>query len=149
MRYLSIGVAVPMERTREVFRRFEEAWERKGLGPWGVEIIQTGEMVGHCGLRDVDEVPGEVEVLYALGRAHWSQGYATEAARASVRYGFDHLGLDHILAFAVPANTASRRVMEKLGMAYERQARLFGMEIVVFRLDRERFDPAGARFEVA
>jgi RimJ/RimL family protein N-acetyltransferase len=148
MRYLPSGVPVPMARTGEVFRRFEDAWERAGFGPWGIEITDSGAFVGHCGLREVDELPGEVEVLYALGREHWGRGYATEAARASVGYGFDRLGLDRVLAFAVPANVSSRRVMEKIGMVYERRARLFGIETVVYRLDRDRFDPAEARFEI-
>jgi RimJ/RimL family protein N-acetyltransferase len=149
MRYLPSGAPVPMARTREVFQRFEDAWGRRGFGPWGVEIADTGVFAGHCGLREVEELPGEVEVLYALGREHWGRGYATEAARASVRFGFDRLGLERVLAFAVPGNVASRRVMEKMGMVYERRARLFGIETVVYRLDRDRFDPANARFEVA
>ena len=130
-----------MERTRDVFHRFEDAWNRRGLAPWGVELIDTGELIGHCGLRHVDELPSEVEVLYALGREHWGRGYATDAAGASLRFGFEHLGLDRILAFALPENAASRRVMEKQGMTYYRRARLFGIEVVVYRLDRAAFHP--------
>ena len=67
----------------------------------------------------------------------WTQA----AAGASLRFGFEHLGLDRILAFALPENTASRRVMEKQGMTYYRRARLFGIEVVVYRLDRAAFHP--------
>jgi ribosomal-protein-alanine N-acetyltransferase len=141
MRFLPSGVPVSLERTRDVFRRFEEGWARRGLAPWGVELLASGELIGHCGLRHVDELPGEVEVLYALARDHWGQGYATEAASASVRFGFEHVGLDRILAFAQPLNVASRHVMEKLGMTYERTARLFGIDAVVYRLVRGDFVP--------
>src|SRR5436190_7169991 len=106
MRYLPSGVPVPMERTAEVHGRWEEAWATRGLAPWGLELLETGRLVGHCGLRHVEELPGEVEVLYALGREHWGAGYATEAAGASLRYGFDRVGLERILAFAMPPNGA-------------------------------------------
>jgi RimJ/RimL family protein N-acetyltransferase len=139
MRYLPSGVPVSRERARDVFRRFEEGWDCRGLAPWGMELISTRELIGHCGLRHVDELPDEVEVLYALGREHWGRGYATEGARASVRFGFEHIGLERILAFAVPQNRASRRVMEKLGMTYERKARLFGIDAVVYRIGRAEF----------
>jgi RimJ/RimL family protein N-acetyltransferase len=148
MRYLPSGAPVPLRRTHEVLGRFDGAWTGAGFGPWGVELRATGELVGHCGLRRVEELPGEVEVLYALGRDHWGNGYATEAARASLRYGFERLGLPRILAFAVPANTASRRVMQRLGMGFERRARLFGIDVVVYGLERDAFDPGTGSFEV-
>ena len=57
-----------------------------------------------------------VEAAWRLARAHWGKGYAAEAARAAIDDGFGRLGLDEIVAFTVPANKASRRVMERLGM---------------------------------
>ena len=148
MRYLPSGVPVSRDRAREVLRRFEDGWDRMGLAPWGAELISTGELIGHCGLRHVDELPGEVEVLYALGREHWGCGYATEAAGAAIRFGFERLGLGRILAFAVPQNRASRRVMEKVGMSYERRARLIGIDAVVYRIDRPEFVPPDAAYRV-
>lgn len=148
MRYLPSGVPVSLERARDVFRRFEEGWDRRGVAPWGVEVLETGELIGHCGLRHVDELPGEIEVLYALGRRFWGRGYATEAAGASLRFGFEEVGAPRILAFAMPQNGTSRRVMEKLGMSYLRRARLFGIEAVVYELDRASFDPGHAPYRV-
>ena len=148
MRYLPSGRPVPFDRTYEVLDRFDEAWAHGGFGPWGVELRSSGALVGHAGLRRVEELPGEVEVLYSLGREHWGKGYATEAARASVRFGFERLGLPRILAFAVPANMPSRRVLEKLGMTLERRARLFGIDVVVYRVERERFDAGSDQYEI-
>ena len=148
MRYLPSGVPVPMTRTREVHGRWEDGWTRRGLAPWGIELRATGRLIGHCGLRHVDELPGEVEVLYALGREHWGGGYATEAAGASVRYGFDHADLERIVGIVMPANEASRRVMQKLGMTYDRRARLFGIDVVIYRLNRADFDPGESAFEL-
>jgi ribosomal-protein-alanine N-acetyltransferase len=148
MRYLPSGVPVSRDRTRDVLRRFDEGWDLRGIAPWGVDLISTGELIGHCGLRHVDELPGEVEVLYALGRDHWGRGYATEGARAAVGFGFDRLGLERILAFAIPGNRASRRVMEKVGMTYQRRARLFGIDVVEYRIERSGFAPPEAAYRV-
>ena len=60
-----------------------------------------------------------VEIGWRVARAHWGRGLATEAALAAAEYGFQTLALKEILAFTTPANTASRRVMEKIGMTYE------------------------------
>jgi len=91
----------------------------RGFGLWAVEIPGVAPFAGCVGLA----VPGFVapftpcvEVGWRLAHAHWGNGYATEAARAAVAFGFDTLRLDEILAFTVPSNRASRRVMEKLGM---------------------------------
>ena len=82
---------------------------------------------------------GEVEVLYALRQAHWGQGIATEAARASARFGFEYANLTSLIALAVPENIASRRVMEHLGFQYEKDAHYFGLDLVCTVLPRERF----------
>ena len=104
--------------------------------------------MGQAGLRAMDEVPGEIEVAYRFGRDHWGKGYATECARASVQFGFERFGFGRILGFAVHENRASRRVMEKLGFAYERDEHLFGLDVSRYVLARERFDPGDAAYEV-
>jgi ribosomal-protein-alanine N-acetyltransferase len=60
-----------------------------------------------------------VELAWRFAREHWNQGYATEGARAAVSLAFDTLCIPELLAFTVPENTASRRVMEKLGMTHD------------------------------
>ncbi len=82
---------------------------------------------------------GEVEVLYALRKDRWGQGLATEAARASVRFGFEYANLTRLIALAVPENIASRRVMEHLGFEYEKDAHYFGLDLVYYVLPREHF----------
>jgi len=141
MRYLPSGVPVGIERTRDVFRRFENGWSRRGMAPWGVELKENGELIGHCGLRHVGGCPGDVEVLYALGRHHWGRGYATEAAAASVRFGFERAGLERIVAFALPRNSASRRVLEKIGMTHRGRTRVFGIDAVLYGIERGQLEP--------
>ena len=99
-----------------------------------------GEMVGWGGLQPLEET-GEIEVGYGFGKAHWGKGYATEAAAAWLRYGFEQAGLARIVAVAVPENTGSRRVMEKLGMRYEKNQRHYNTDCVLYAIASADFRP--------
>jgi RimJ/RimL family protein N-acetyltransferase len=83
--------------------------------PWGVWERESGELVGDCSLH-FDAGFGEWELSYGFRRDRWGHGYATEAARACVRYGFEELGLEKIVADVDPANAASARVLENCGL---------------------------------
>jgi RimJ/RimL family protein N-acetyltransferase len=91
----------------------------RGWGLWAVEVIGGQPFVGVVGLNETHPVADAVEVSWKLAREHWGHGYATEAAREAVRFGFERLALDEIVAMTVPANTRSRRVMERLGMTHD------------------------------
>jgi RimJ/RimL family protein N-acetyltransferase len=98
---------------------FVADWAEHGLGLWALERKADGRFLGYTGLRrprfEAHFTPA-VEVGWRLARDAWGQGYATEAARASVGFGFDTLALEEIVSFTVPDNVRSRRVMERLGM---------------------------------
>src|SRR5262249_12832325 len=99
--------------------RGREHWRRHRVGQWGVGIPGEGPFVGVVGLASVAyeaHFTPAVEIAWRLDRAHWGRGYATEAARAALDYGFGELGLDQIVAITVPINWRSRRVMERIGM---------------------------------
>ena len=138
MRYLPQRDLSPRERAERTLTVLAEHWAQYELGVWAVTDKVTGEFMGHCGLGPVPEA-GEIEVLYSLGKAYWGRGIATEAARASVRFGFKHARLARLVAFAVPENSGSRRVMEHLGFVYEMDAQYFGLDLVQYALDRDRF----------
>jgi ribosomal-protein-alanine N-acetyltransferase len=89
-----------------------QAWVA-GL-PWGVWERESGELVGDCSLH-FDTGFAEWELSYGFRRDRWGLGYATEAARACVRHGFDELGLEKIVADVDPENLRSARVLEKCG----------------------------------
>jgi RimJ/RimL family protein N-acetyltransferase len=101
--------------------RFRAAIEDRGWGLWAVEVVGSGEFVGFTGLDPLtDDVPERgVEVGWRLRRSAWGRGYATEAARAALRYGFGTLGLDEIVSIAAEGNTRSRAVMRRLGMTHD------------------------------
>lgn len=99
--------------------RVRNHWQQHGFGQWVVEIHGEANLIGVVGLSTVSyeaHFTPAVEVAWRLARAQWGRGYATEAARAALDYGFDTLGLAEIVANTVPANLRSRRVMERLGM---------------------------------
>lgn len=92
---------------------------KRGWGVWAGELLETGEFIGLIGLHvpraDFPSSPC-VEILWRLSISHWGHGYATEAAAAALKVGFELLGLQEIVSFAVPANLRSRAVMERLNM---------------------------------
>jgi RimJ/RimL family protein N-acetyltransferase len=94
-------------------------WREYGFGQWVVELPGEARLIGVVGLSHVRfalPFAPAVEVAWRLARPYWGKGYAYEAARAAIDDGFGRLGLDEVVAFTVPANRPSRRVMEKLGM---------------------------------
>jgi RimJ/RimL family protein N-acetyltransferase len=99
--------------------RLRQHWRDHGFGRWVVEIPDGERFIGVVGLAIVPyeaHFTPAVEIAWRLSRGSWGCGYATEAARAALDYGFDKVGLAEIIAVTVPANLRSRRVMERLGM---------------------------------
>jgi RimJ/RimL family protein N-acetyltransferase len=109
------------EESDQMAARLRGHFDRHGFGFWAVEATGVAPFVGFVGLgvpRFETHFTPCVEVGWRLAHDYWNRGYATEAARAAVAYGFDELGLSEIVAFTVPSNEPSRRVMEKLGMTH-------------------------------
>jgi RimJ/RimL family protein N-acetyltransferase len=102
--------------------RIRAHFAEHGFGFWAIEVPGVADFVGMCGLAhahfDAPFTPC-VEIGWRVAHEHWGQGYATEAARGALDYGFRTLQLPEIVAFAVVTNTKSRRVMEKIGMTYD------------------------------
>ena len=86
-------------------------------------LPETGRLIGNCGIRVNDPARREGNIGYALDPAHWGRGYATEAARALLAFGFGDLGLHRVWAHCVAENAASARVLEKVGLRQEGRLR--------------------------
>lgn len=97
---------------------FQAEFDQRGYGWWAVEVLATGEFIGFTGLDRVDEdMPFTgVEIGWRLARPSWGHGYATEAARASLAFGFDTLALPEIIAMTPTTNLRSQAVMRRIGM---------------------------------
>lgn len=93
-----------------------------GFGFWAIEVPGVADCVGLCGLahaRFAAPFTPCVEIGWRLAHEYWGRGYAPEAARAALEYGFETLKLPEIVAFTAMTNQKSRRVMEKIGMTYD------------------------------
>ena len=101
---------------------FERRFDPRGFGLWALERRDNRTFIGFTGLADVPwDAPftPAIEVGWRLAPDAWGHGYATEAAREAVRFGFEDAGLDEIVSFTVLANLRSRAVMERLGMTHD------------------------------
>lgn len=96
-------------------------WESHGFGLWILRRLDGGPVIGRGLLRHLDvEGASEVEIGYSFHPAHWGCGYATEIAQACLTVGRETYGFTTMVALTLPTNTASRHVLEKAGLAYER-----------------------------
>lgn len=124
MRWIGDGSVRDEQQTRRGVEAMEQEWGTQGFGLFAVEIRSTGELAGFTGLsvpHFMPEVLPAVEAGWRLGRSHWGQGLATEAAAAAVRFGFEGCGLDRIVSIVQPGNGASERIITKLGMRLLRE----------------------------
>jgi RimJ/RimL family protein N-acetyltransferase len=118
-----------------------ETWEREGFGYWMFFDAVSGEPLARGGLSrtEFDGQP-EVEVGWTVTPERWGEGLATEVGAAALEVAFGDLGLADVVAFTLPDNAASRRVMEKLGFTYEKTApyRSYGDHVLYRRLTAAR-----------
>ncbi len=120
MRYIGSGDAYSrtVDESEARLRRLIEHQDRHGFSLWAVTDRESGSVLGDAGLILYAHEGPDVELGFRLGKPHWGQGYATEAADAWVAHGFGQLGLERIVAVTHPENVASQRVLEKAGMRF-------------------------------
>jgi RimJ/RimL family protein N-acetyltransferase len=99
------------------------SYERFGFGLYLVELKETGVSIGICGLLKRDSLP-DVDIGFAFLPSYWSRGYGLESAAAVMTYGREALGLRRIVAITSPDNDASIRLLEKIGLRFERLIKL-------------------------
>ena len=138
LRYFPSSDPPSLGQVQRLVARQTEQWQEHGLGWWAVETRHTPGLIGWCGLQYLPET-GQVEVAYLLGKEQWGQGLATEAARASLHFGFDALNLETIIALVHPENLASQRVIEKLEMSLVDQLQLWGIDLYRYSIDSSAF----------
>ncbi|GAB3838803.1 GNAT family N-acetyltransferase [Hymenobacter jeollabukensis] len=120
LRYVPMPPMTSLEQAAKVVDYILAQYARNGLGRWVVERKEDGAFLGWCGLKYVDDATtnGRInyhDLGYRLLPRHWGQGYASEAAAASLRHGFDTLKLPELHATVMQGNVASQRVVERLG----------------------------------
>ncbi len=127
-RYLPPYQPVGADQLPAMFAARQAAEESRGYTLWAVELKDSGEFIGQCGLRAINEAGGpEVEIAYHYLPAAWNHGYGSEAATAVLDHGLHTLGLDEIVALVMPENIGSWRVMERAGMREAGMVDYFGL----------------------
>ena len=113
-RFLFDGAALSAAEVTETIEESIRDFTASGYGIWLIELGSRPGLVGTAGLRPLEE--SSLEIFYSLAPGAWGHGYATEAARAVVEYGFGPLGLPEVLAEVDEGNAASVAVVRRLGM---------------------------------
>ena len=136
------------DQVSALLARADADWAEHGFGLLAIMERETGRLVGEAGLQYLEAGP-DIEIGYTLARAAWGRGYATEAARAILRWGFAGLRLHRIVAVVDQANAASLVVLEKLGMRRRGLRECYGAIMVEHALSlgewRDAAGPAPAR----
>lgn len=108
-------------------------WELLGYGIWALESKATGRLIGRAGLLNLPQWP-DVEVCWALSPRFWGNGYATEAAQASVRWAFQEMGLGRLISLIHPENKASEAVALRLGERFREKITFEGKPTHVYEI---------------
>jgi [ribosomal protein S5]-alanine N-acetyltransferase len=129
------GRPLDREGARDWIGRNIRRYEIDGFGRCAVELRDTGELIGDCGLITTTvEGVREVELGWIVRRVDWGRGFATEAAGAWMEYALRTLALPRVVSMIGERNGASRRVAEKLGMSLERRAVWGDTEMLMYAL---------------
>jgi ribosomal-protein-alanine N-acetyltransferase len=136
-RHLFDDAVLPVATVAAMIGESVRLWHASKSGLWAIRRRGECELAGFTGFWTLPADP-EPQLLYGIREELWGRGLAAEAAAAMVAYGFDVLGLDLLVASADAANVASVRVMQKLGMRFDRREEVGGLELVFYRIDRPR-----------
>jgi ribosomal-protein-alanine N-acetyltransferase len=115
-RYLWDDQRVGLVEVAGLLASSDESFARAGYGLWCLREVDGGPIVGTVALREVEDHPGRVEVMYSLAPSHWGRGLATWAARQAVAFGLDVVGLPEVLGGADAPNVRSEAVLRRIGM---------------------------------
>ena len=110
-------------------------WALRGYGQWAIEERESGHFIGRAGIINPADWPGP-EVGYLLGRPWWGRGYATEAARAAMDWGFREKGFTDLISLIDPENHASIAVATRLGETRRGETEVMGHHLLVYGISR-------------
>ena len=138
MRYITGGVAWDDETIRSFVDRQVEMYRQHGFCRWKLTERLSGQMVGFCGVGRWGDY-SDLEIGWWLARSYWGRGLATEAAKIALQDIFQRVGVDRVISVAKPANTASTRIMEKIGLEFEREFENEGVQLVQYGISRAEY----------
>ncbi len=123
LRYTGEPPLESLEAARVAIETYPD-WAQYGFGRWACELKETQRVIGFCGLKHLPEL-NEVDLGFRFLPQYWGQGLATEASLASLKFGREVLQLQRIIALVLAENAGSVRVLEKVGLQFEREIEYF------------------------
>lgn len=135
MRYITGGVPWTDHQIQAFVERQVTQLAERNFCRWKLLRKPGRETIGFCGVGFWRDAP-DPEIGWWLARRYWGQGLATEAAQTALQHAFQHAGLQRIISIARPENTASTRIMEKIGMTRDCEFEREGLRLVRYAIDR-------------
>ncbi len=135
MRFTHEPLCPSVDEARTAIESYPD-FERYGYGRWGCFLKAGGPMIGFCGLKYLPEFDA-VDIGYRLLPEYWGRGLATEAAHATITFGFETLKLRQIIALTIAENAGSIRVLEKIGMRCAGAVEYDGLKPLKYVIDAE------------
>lgn len=146
MRFIGAGQPHSMNQVRDALENAISVWKKHSFGRWAIVHKADKKLIGWCGLAFLDQTE-EIEIGYGIAKEYWGGGLTTEAAEATIRYGFEELKLDRIVAVAMPENIASRRIMEKIGMRFEKTGHWYEADLVYYVILRDEYERGAGDYD--
>ena len=119
MKYYDLLPFESLDRAKEQADFFVKGFEKKQMIRWGIELKESGKLIGTCGFFAFNEDAQKAELGYELGSAYQGKGYMSEALSAALAFLFRESSVNRVEAFVEPPNIASQRLLEKLGFTKE------------------------------
>jgi len=135
IRYTGNSAFKDVNEAREFLENYSD-YQRNGYGRWAVINKSTNQFLGWCGLK-YDEDLDETDIGFRFFEHFWNQGFATESAKACIDYGFNELHLKTIVGRAMKENMASIKVLEKIGLKFEKVFDFDGQEGIVYKIENK------------
>ena len=131
----ALGISPELDFS-SIMSKIIELWHRDGIGRWAVVTKDDNKLIGLCGFRLLE---GEPELMYAIAKPFWGRGLASEAAKAALRFGFEEKKFERIVAITKYTNSASLRVLQRIGMRDEEKPMPHGIDQAFYAVTSENF----------
>ncbi|MBK8982605.1 MAG: GNAT family N-acetyltransferase [Ignavibacteria bacterium] len=128
MRYIGKGGVMTSDQVQQMLKNNVKSYKENGYGMYAVINKTTGELTGQCGLNFIKSL-NEVEIAYLFEKGSWGKGYATEISKEVLNFGFSRIGLTKIIALAYPENIASIKVINKIGLKFEKPIHIWERDL--------------------
>ncbi len=135
MRFIGAGKTLTRAQTEKSVAKWSEYEAEHGFSNWAVIRKEDEAFLGKCGLSGLPD-NSDIEISYILDEPYWGMGYATEISKAVLDYGFNQLNLKRIAALVYPQNSPSIKVIEKIGMKYQKEAEYWGIKFLFYSIEK-------------